>query len=1090
MKKINLKDKIFDDSNIYAAIYSLKSYINEPNLLDDEDYELFCQLQDHYNYGLIGKIIKKCKTRLSEFYHNDLLFKTKIYFKLKGCKDNNFVFRPIHTCDLITQICLVAMLQPIMFKDGKNRRYSDVSHMMPNNFFGNMPSTNVDFLYQKWQEAYKSYSDQIINKTREYQENNKYSREVSLDLVDFFPSVNPGIIIYDLKKRCESIYEDLIFFEKTLIKLLYFEVERENLRGWEELYYPDVDVTLLENSRLTSRGIPQGLPQAPFFGNLIMTKIERILREKIEGDALYYVDDSVIFSNVTEDEFQKFLGQDLNRMIYGACGLESAKAASATGLCVPEALCEKYSNIQKEITYNIRFHEAGKSYLRPISESYNTNGSLGFLRRQVSQAGPIFRDTDEFEDSSSLEKIKIICEMIGRTISSMKKYVKKDKDSYNEYKNKLKLLRRHLRFFKFRLMVLELREQGKLTPKDTKDFKDKLEVPALYAQAQKEQFMEQFDEDIFVARYRLFLNLYTGGQRSIRRIIEKISNYEKSFAPNGVNDGSLYFTCDSRGCVRRRGRGKGTYDSLNNILGQQFRAVARAPRHVKEASVLSLLRAIETPGCTIPPLGKLLPNYTKFIADNSDTFLRRIYNAACSIIFNVDPTDRLAIVKTNNQQMSYNEFRLLAQLRNKYCDIHAFYNFAVTLFQRDDKIEDSAPVDMALFSILDILVSYVRNPLHVDSLILTHRKLSSLWKNGSKFLNDYTLHNEDHAICLIRQCVHLCNTIDYLNLKRQDFYPLFLACYLHDISMVIHPNLDDFCKNIPETVEVVTNLVARGELCGCKGNVTRQGVLRAFRAVFEYFERLVRDNHAQDSALYIQKCDGAGFEFIDKSVLSIVAEVGKSHGAAADAVYEEKSEARRSIYSMKYMKILIRLADLMDMCSDRVSFYRMQDMLKAMSPVSRFHWISHLYTESARISTRYRDISHNENKPPIDQHAILETIQVDVFLKAAPWVGYSNSGVCSKCYLMEQSEENMSIESESFTISSEGGFKPAKDICPLSCLWFMKKNKWLLEELLMLKKYLNEVNTRVFKTTFEIRYNCLKEHDVPEDMLDYIKEQL
>ena len=98
MNKIDLQEKIFSRENIYAAIYSLDSYINEPNLLEEGDYKLFCELKDKHNKNRISNTIGRCKTKLRWVYKENHLFNANVYFKLKGYRDGNFTFRPIHTC--------------------------------------------------------------------------------------------------------------------------------------------------------------------------------------------------------------------------------------------------------------------------------------------------------------------------------------------------------------------------------------------------------------------------------------------------------------------------------------------------------------------------------------------------------------------------------------------------------------------------------------------------------------------------------------------------------------------------------------------------------------------------------------------------------------------------------------------------------------------------------------------------------------------------------------------------------------------------------------------------------------------------------
>lgn len=1092
MNTINLEKKIFSQENIYAAIYALHSYIQEPNLLSEKDYELYCNLKDKYNREIIQKTINECSKLLSSVYRTNELFSAKVHFKLKGIKNGVFTFRPIHTCDLKTYICLVAMLQPIMFCDNRTRQYSNVSQMIPGNFYGNRPSTQIDYLYQKWQKNYKEYSDLIIEKSREYSQNGRFAYEVSLDLKDFFPSVSPSLLIHIIKNKCKSIYNDCDFLEKTLIKLLYFKLSPENINGWESIYYLNIKLPLAKNAKLTTRGIPQGLPQAPFFGNIFMERIAETLKQQFDGDALFYVDDSIIFTNTKETEYNEFIKSHNYGKLLNASGIpRSCDYRKQNIPSVPLMLKKKYRSFQNKLSYEIHFHDNEKSYHRSLSESSNTNRALAFLRREVSLAGALYSVTDEYEDSSSLEKVNTIIQMIEGSLKKLKEAPGVGDKPTN---NKLKLLRRHLRFFKFRERVLLLRKTGRIEQSAVDSFIDRFLKPSLSSDEEKEKYMMHFDEDIFHAEYRLILNSLPGTEESRLYFLHKLQEFEESIAPKGAEPESLYFKHDANGCHLHRYSRDPSYDSLKLILHEHLGASRLAPQPIKERTLLSFIDDIENKSDAATIRSILIPEYAEFVAASSTQYLRRIFNAACSYLFNVEVNDGFMICKDSSQPTYYDEFRALAYLRNRNCDISIAKNFIQSLFSEKDKIVDTQPIDMSLVNILGVLVRYVRDATHIDNIIQTHRKVSSLWKNGSKFLNDYTLHNEDHAICLIRQCVHLCNTIDYLQLKQKDFYLLFLACYLHDISMVLHPNLNDFCIKTPETVEIISqlNLHLKKHHSTTKLAISHHAALETFRKVFEYFEQKVRDNHAKDSAAYIQSRDGTSFNYIENADLHIIADVALAHGAEAESVYLEKSKAHDSLFSLKYMKILIRLADLMDMCSERISFSRMQDMLVAMSPVSRFHWISHLFTQSARVETRYT--LQNNDTHLHGKQAIHELIQVNIYLKGASLLHLPNNGICNACHLCTEKTSTSQMEELSnayncmkICSSVQDSGKPD---CPLTCLWFMKKNKWLFNELSHLKEYLNNVNSRIFETDFEINYFYKNDTAIPSEMLQYIKEQL
>ena len=174
----------------------------------------------------------------------------------------------------------------------------------------------------------------------------------------------------------------------------------------------------------------------------------------------------------------------------------------------------------------------------------------------------------------------------------------------------------------------------------------------------------------------------------------------------------------------------------------------------------------------------------------------------------------------------------------------------------DADISNSMSIDMGLLDVLNRFISNVRKPEWVDSLIVTHRLTKGLWYNGSKFLNSYTLHNEEHAVTLINKSLELVNRIDYFVLKEIDYYILFIACYLHDISMVIHPDLGRLSASEGRNVVLISELMGkmREELnaFSCidardrkNARIKRAGnfLVEVFNKVYCYFDRSSFDTY-------------------------------------------------------------------------------------------------------------------------------------------------------------------------------------------------------------------------------------------------------
>ena len=289
MEQMKLLDKILDERNIFNSIFCLESYVFDRGLLDTDnpvisctedgeivgtiagnDLELFYALADKYNVELIEKVIALCQVKLKRvLLDKDSLFSAKVYFKLKNydADTQTLNFRPMHTARLIDQICMVSILNCLMFDDdlGKGeRKLSDLSKLLPHNFYGNIPCTDVQYLFHRWQTKYKEYTNEVIEHCRAYQQNHSYLTEVSLDIKNFFPSISPKMLYDYIVSKLSKTYEnDKDMLGMAVAKLLYFRIDKKNVEPWEDYYYPvGTDLTGVE--KYMNCGIPQGLPQSYF----------------------------------------------------------------------------------------------------------------------------------------------------------------------------------------------------------------------------------------------------------------------------------------------------------------------------------------------------------------------------------------------------------------------------------------------------------------------------------------------------------------------------------------------------------------------------------------------------------------------------------------------------------------------------------------------------------------------------------------------------------------------------------------------------------------------------------------------------------
>lgn len=1137
--KSNLYNKILDKCNIFNAIYSMESYIFEKGLLDTEspvvlcndsgeiietiannDLELYYALADKHDVYLIEKVIKACQNELEWiFSENENLFKVKVYFKLKNYDNSELNFRPIHTASLIDLICMVSILNCLMYDDDfekGNRNLSDLSKLLPHNFYGNIPSTNVQYLFHKWQSKYKEYTENVIENCRKYQKNHNYLTEVSLDIKNFFPSISPKLLYNYITDKLSSTYHDDIPALKIAVsKLLFFKLDKENIVPWKDCYYPE-KFTTNDNRLYMNCGIPQGLPQSFFFGNLCMIEVKNKLKEDdcFKGDAYFYVDDSVIYvqAELNNEDFKTRIDA-LNGKLSNWCN-KINESESDIDNYVPK----EYLIFHKNLKYQIKFHEAGKSLFTHIDAADNQLGPIPNLAREVSMTSNLSWNLDEIDDQVSLGKLKALDDVISIEIKELKDKAKGNlnNDIQNKISSRLKLLRRFKKYFLYRNRLLKIREEGGPNNNMLNDYTKRfIKVPK-----NLEEWFDQNDEGIFQSEYRLLIQKYSKNKAIELR--NKIESFEINMLEAGNKNKQerhkyLYFTKDVDVAVMMKSLSRDIYASLNRWAIENFSGL----KDISSQILINKFREFMSKDRPMTIYSMMKNGYngkefTKFVMKSSPEYQRRILNVYFSQIMNILPSDALTFTKTNSRRSNYTELRVLAYLRNKNFDLEKFEEFVEHIKEKD--ISNCMGIDMGLLEVLSMFITRVRKPEWVDSLILTHRLTKGLWYNGSKFLNSYTLHNEEHSVTLINQSLKLTNRIDYFVLKEVDYFRLFLSCYLHDISMVIHPDLgrisSDQGKNIAlisklmikmqEEVKNFNNIDPKDKKNSRLKNAGKF-IVDIFNDVYGYFESEVRDHHTTDSAKFIKERSNTLLSYLEPTLLSFVAKVSESHGYDVCDVYGLKSRAKDDTISIKYLMILIRLADLLDVANDRVNYNLLRQNLKNLSNTSKFHWISHLVTDKIEIKTEYKtdkglvkqglttsekqktkNKTDKGEKTEMDQRPISEIINLDLYLNFQQLTTATKKNKCKNCQC-NMNDGYINIEIRSGSIPSE---ECSQSSCTILCHWMMKKHEWLIQELVALNEYLFSVNNSLIKTkiNFNIRYS--NEEKLDSDMFDYVQEYL
>ncbi len=1078
--ELSIRKRLFSKQNIYLALYSVESYISNRELLDKGDKEDLSRLKDKFDEKNIEKWIEKVQERLYQLIDESHYLRARIFFKPKkyDIENDKVVFRPLHSSSLLDQITAVAMLNILIYDfDADNKlSMSNFSRLIPHNFYGNRVAYEPEKLFKPWQEQYKEYTSKANDYYKNFHDNGEYKWEVNLDLENFFPSINPVCLYNYIVQQIPVEYseDDKNMLYKILEKLIFVEIEK--------LSKKDLEIYLGGKKHKNCRfaiGLPQGLPQSYFLANLLMVEVEKVYKNVLPGEMVFYVDDSAVFTNEikdVEDFGQKI--KDVNEKITVWMNELYEKKNQFISADLLSFVAEKID------LYGINIHPPGdKSTISNIADSKEGEVYIHCIGRETSKTA--FDINTSFSDEESkilLNKTESILKVINKELEQIDLEIKDeqqltadDKKYKESYKKKLV---RYKKFFKYRYKDLQYREKS-----DTQSLQEELlnDLKFLDDNSDKRsnlsEFFELYNEDTLGATISFVLKAMREMGEDYSVLIEKIIKLNLLlFGKNNKNSSYLYvaykdyieqFQCETSEVS--------AYTTLKRLIKERTSYVRKKADNIKTNFVKNELERIHGEYPVKDIMGQEFYNTANLVISNSSEIQRRCINAVLSGLMQIEISDDVVLQKNNNRKITYSELRILIYLRNNHFTLEDFEKAKVD-FVRD---EYQHAIDYSIIQVLGVFKTFVSVPAYIDNLILVHKYTCDVWKNGSKHLYFYTLHNQEHAVDLIQNSLKIIRAIDYINISKNDYYVLFIACYLHDISMVTFPDLDSIQYGDFESNKIYSDFVKniREELK--KSNLAKRPVKRLLKEYYlkvdSFYEKLVRDNHAKNSATEIRNRHELGF--IDSALREIVAEVSEAHGYNVNDIYKIKSTASSKLWSQKFTKIILRLADLLDMSNYRVSALVLNHNLDNMGDTSRFHWLSHLVTTGYEIETDYY-LDKGKKVDFLEKNSIIEKIMLHIDVEL-PQLTHEKPYGCKM----------MGLESiDKTTIKIKCGKECTSDKCNFLCKWFAQKNYYLFLELASLQEYLESLPDNYFKTEIEVVVNSSDKNKLSSKQFTLLKK--
>lgn len=329
--------------------------------------------------------------------------------------------------------------------------------------------------------------------------------------------------------------------------------------------------------------------------------------------------------------------------------------------------------------------------------------------------------------------------------------------------------------------------------------------------------------------------------------------------------------------------------------------------------------------------------YKKYFFD----FFMKLFNCEDNIIVN-----------KKGRALKFWEYRILAYLHNKGFNLVDFLEMVDKLLERYDYFNHD--VDINFERIRLIVDNKLKTVSDKDAIIQLHYFVQCIWKNGSRDLTYYTLHNQEHSVELIQNFMNLNKQmLSKLSLNKDETFILFAACYLHDIGMLKGLTKEEkFDINNKKIIDYYNDIMKKSTVSGA---VKIENILTKFYEINDLtnvlIEDIVRGEHAIRSSIEIQNDHNLPLSDLEKKY---VAEVSYNHMKNTDEIYglQNKQLFRKKNIDIRKISMWLRLLDLTDITKYRVTQEVFDRYFDRMSVVSRFHWIKHLCIDDLNISVK------------------------------------------------------------------------------------------------------------------------------------------
>lgn len=842
-----------------------------------------------------NRLCKDIATRIIAFFNDEkYVVKFTLYTSLKSISDDSPKYRQFKMYEIVDEISINIISMCVY------RYYENL--ISYSSYANKLADEDSKFFYKPYMQSYNAFTS---NKYK-LMKSHGYNRLLITDIVEYYDRVNEKVLV-DIFKKYLPFDED-----DTEIELF-------------EKYFDFITLNCQE-------GLPQGPIFSHFLGALLLYDLPKEFSIKFPQYHIdIYVDDLQIFyysngENTDDKSILDFIEEYLSFRLKGA----EIERTSNDG----------YVFISKDKTSHINLKAYDSRYL--------------VLSQELSAINLIKSDFRNLEENDK-EHLK---ELLDSNLKELQDLISNDIQKSDELGSAYKKQKRYTKYRKL-LMInneseliktirdLQNDEDVGLFDKSFSNYINAIKANFLYFGKSSQEFEDILDREVIT---KLISFTQLDEYENIKQYYNKVCSY--------------FVKEYHQSCVRYRESLEAEIICSELSLSLIYKAVSNL-RDVVVKTVevedenIYFNKEIEFK-CNSEEISLDLKESSEIYGriSNLSLQLRRIFER----LFHMNNfTNNKVVLPFSNKNRPFKlaEYRILQYLQTATDNILGKIDYILLILDEHIADREFELVDPEALEVIKVAIRSKCIGKYLDNIIVAHHFVRDIWKNGAQDMPFYTLHNQEHSIELIRILSKIDERLNGRLFSRMNMiekYTLFMSIYVHDLGMLFFSSEDLMQGNkcpqsqkIEMLIQKQFKQIQKNGMHFTRGKIIR-GALDFHKQVSFYRTEKTRSEHSYNSRRFSEE-----FKFIIPELKQVVLEIANNHYSDIKKMYVQDTWFEMSKIDVRYLSILLRVADSLDQSINRVSntlYTYFEKYVEEMDSTSISHWAKHMLVKNILFERR------------------------------------------------------------------------------------------------------------------------------------------